>query len=405
MPSSDFVIWDPPFGFNMAPWDETPFSPEQVQTAFNQMRAVQKSKDGNWVLCIYVPIAQYGMYEEVMRANHATSVECVYWVKPNHNKLGTNNFINAMQPVMVVVFGEVPQKNNMSDNPLERANLRTAPSPRTLTKLAGTSTPVNVTEKPPCIAEMLALVYCHTDRGKYTLVPCSGAGGDVVGLLVAGRNVIAIDKDPIQCEALVARLQLLDTQHQAMVKAAGGRAPPAYLWRERKASENAELKALPFHDPARDPPPKKKRKRKPAAIEHKEEEQPAGEGGKEEMCVVCGSKEVHESTLQECRMCRCLCTRNASTCPSPRWAAWAPARSSASGCFCTSPLMASRRRTWPSSSRSTRRSSWNSLIWRRLPCDWWLLWLVFFCLFLTSSMIDLVQRQVAVSLWCVLSDT
>jgi hypothetical protein len=64
--------------------------------------------------------------------------------------------------------------------------------------------PLNPCQKPSVLAKTLA--QRHTTRGQWAIVLCAGQGGEVMGCLDAGLNVMAFEIDPEQMKGLHASL-------------------------------------------------------------------------------------------------------------------------------------------------------------------------------------------------------
>jgi hypothetical protein len=100
---------------------------------------------------------------------------------------------------------------NVSDDPRLRPNFFSCPSVASLAKDSSGAI-INVTEKPPQLAEFLLGMFCK--KGANVLIVGTGAGGCVKGALKAGMNVIGVENDEKQYNQLksemnawVARLQ------------------------------------------------------------------------------------------------------------------------------------------------------------------------------------------------------
>ena len=89
-------------------------------------------------------------------------------------------------------------------NPLRRHNVLIGHQVGTKLKHLGTDTEVNTTQKNPNIASALGRILCPP--GGHALVIGAGSGSEVVGLARAGVNVVGIERDPLQFQALTERV-------------------------------------------------------------------------------------------------------------------------------------------------------------------------------------------------------
>ena len=111
-----------------------------------------------------------------------------------------------MEHLLVGFFGG---RNNVpwlfGPNTYDRHNLLVGPNVNA--RLMNDQAPVNRHEKPAWITRLLAASFCSP--GDTVLVLGAGAGGDAVGLLAAGMNVIGLENDPAQFPFLSGRINTL----------------------------------------------------------------------------------------------------------------------------------------------------------------------------------------------------
>ena len=126
--------------------------------------------------------------------------------KPAQNARVRNAFVNACDLLLIHYRGGLhsSQRNFTSHNPVKRHNWLALPLLRSKTTIGAGEQPINPCEKHPLIAYHLSKRLFPP--GMPVLVIGSGSGGEVIGLLRAGFNVVAIDCDAKQMVGLRARL-------------------------------------------------------------------------------------------------------------------------------------------------------------------------------------------------------
>ena len=142
--------------------------------------------------------------------------------KPAQNAKAHNNLVNATDLILTHYKGGMAnhiQKNFPNGkNPTQRHNFLATPLLHGKTIINSGDEPINPCEKHPIIAYHLSKILFET--GKPVLVIGSGSGGEVVGLVRAGYNVVAVDIDHKQNVGLRARLmaeaEVLDQKKDEM---------------------------------------------------------------------------------------------------------------------------------------------------------------------------------------------
>ena len=194
------VVLDPPFGFNMGEWDKPDdvLSPDQIKTLLNWVNMYNKAE--SWVFVTYLPYRQYGEYAQAPEAAQYGDVVPYVVYKPQQNYTGYNNYLSACEFMLLAFKPEASKVRFLMDkNPLLRHNL--AQANRGALRKYFNGQPINLTEKPSSVMEQL--VKNHSQPNDVILMLGTGAGGDVMGALNANRNVVGIEIDAAQVEAMI----------------------------------------------------------------------------------------------------------------------------------------------------------------------------------------------------------
>ena len=226
------IVFDTPYGLGVADWDKVPTPPSDLKLIFEQLQAVNSSPSctavvwGHWTqLPGYLPIFQNSQF--------CSDIQNVSWYKINQNVEGPQEkWTHAREDFLVGrQKSSDPTLNTcrLSRNPLERHNVIQGPTLSRYRKdLQGNK--INIHEKPTYLMKQLCEIY--TNPGDWVIVVGAGAGGEVFGAVEADCNVLAIERDKVQCELLQGNAATWDSTRAAEKAAA-----------ERKQSA-AEDKAL-----------------------------------------------------------------------------------------------------------------------------------------------------------------
>ena len=126
--------------------------------------------------------------------------------KPAQNAKGVNRHINSVDNLLIHWKAGMQSTPRFfqNQNPVARHNHMMIPMLRSRHKSSLEDDAINKTEKHPLIAYTLSQQLFP--RGLPVLVIGSGSGGEVVGLVRAGFNVVAMDVDVVQVNGLHQRL-------------------------------------------------------------------------------------------------------------------------------------------------------------------------------------------------------
>jgi len=212
--------WDMPYGLDVADWD-TLLTDSQLTLFFQQIAIINKATCH--VITLHTHFADAGRIRAAM-ANHGYQhIHPLYVYKPNQNLKGTNQFIFAVDLILV---GYKSSRNDIKlsfadPNPTMRHNLIYSHSVNSRFSMSD-GVPVNITQKHPGVAAYLGEVFCSP--GDTVMVIGAGSGSEVLGFNRAGMKVVGIEKDAKQFRGCCARLvqehaeeQKVMTQHNLEV--------------------------------------------------------------------------------------------------------------------------------------------------------------------------------------------
>lgn len=194
---------DAPFGYDLFPHD--------VQITVNNLIEQSKQFDalntnGTHVWIVIHKIEDTHIVDEAMKERHYQNIQRVYWYKRGHYVEGP---VHRLTPAVceIVTIGCLPNSAaitwNVSMDPRKRHNFIEIPSVATLAR-DSSGNAINVTEKPPELAEFLLGMFCK--KGSTVLIVGTGAGGCVKGALRAGFNVVGVENDEKQYNALYSEM-------------------------------------------------------------------------------------------------------------------------------------------------------------------------------------------------------
>jgi hypothetical protein len=195
---------DPPFGIGIATWDgkDMVMNGAKLEILLRQVQAVN-SADDVFIVCYY-NLTYHAEFMTVLKSCGFEALTNLFLYKAGQNYVGKDNYVHATD---TVIIGQAPKRSkgcwDLDKNPLLRHNTICVPN-LTVKQQHADGTPVNVHEKHPAVAK--GLLEAHSLPGSTVLIPFAGAGSEVIGAIMAGRNVIALENDPVQFRALCSRV-------------------------------------------------------------------------------------------------------------------------------------------------------------------------------------------------------
>ena len=197
---------DLPYGYNLFKYDKQ----ETVDGLIGKLKQFDAIQDAdNYVVILWHKPLDTAMVNEALRNRNIVHTTNMFWHKQDHIVMNqpTNRLVNSTE---MGTIGYVPDFNkvhfgNQAQDPKKRHNFIELPS---VIKLAKNSSgvPINVTEKPIKLGKWLLSTFCQP--GSTILNIGCGAGGDIMAAIHAKCNVIAVEKDIDQFNAL--RIHLLN---------------------------------------------------------------------------------------------------------------------------------------------------------------------------------------------------
>ena len=193
---------DSPYGYDLFPNDQQ-ITVQSLLGQSKQYDAINTKECSVWI--VIHKIDDTHIVKEAMTTRGYTNLQQVYWTKPNQYVAGP---VYRLTPVVeVITFGCMPNGAaitwNVSEDPRLRPNIFSCPSVASLAKDSSGNV-INVTEKPPELAEFLLGMFCK--KGATVLIVGTGAGGCVKGALRAGFNVIGVENDEKQYNQLFSEM-------------------------------------------------------------------------------------------------------------------------------------------------------------------------------------------------------
>ena len=191
-----------PYGMALAEWDV--LLPElDVEILFQQLAVINRARAHCLILgCIWHDV---GRMRQAMLANGYTDVHVLVVYKPQQNTSGME-WINALEHLVVGYKSGIKAcRLTFSDlNPIFRHNVLFSHQVGPKLRFAGQEVVVNETQKNPNVASAIGRIMCIP--GSRALVLGAGSGSEVVGLARIGVNVVGVECDTRQFQALTQRI-------------------------------------------------------------------------------------------------------------------------------------------------------------------------------------------------------
>ena len=170
---------------------------------FKQLAAINKAPES--VICLmHHPKDTHIVLESITSAGYKQASH-IYWVKTNHTNAGPTGALTQIVEMGTMAYSPHRGKVHWADNknPSDRYNTFYSDTVTSLLKDAH-GEKVNVTQKPPDVAQQLMALHCVP--GDDVLVLGSGTGSDVIGAINNGCNVYGVERDRKQYDASVTRI-------------------------------------------------------------------------------------------------------------------------------------------------------------------------------------------------------
>jgi hypothetical protein len=195
--STALVVFDSPYAKTQETWDVL-VSNNKMSQILKQMQASQNATE--YVVLIWHDATQCMNIHEVLYAHAFKELSNFYWVKENHHTPTPLSYTNVVEQA---TLGYYPHRakcgNNMDMNPRLRGNVADMPAVTRYHK-DSTGVTINPCQKPPALFQEFC--HRHCPPGSTVLVIGAGAGGEVIGGILAGCNVVAVELDKRQYDGL-----------------------------------------------------------------------------------------------------------------------------------------------------------------------------------------------------------
>ena len=271
------VLFDMPYGITGEEWDKR-LDAKKMDRILKQVAATTKSKKWfsfNW----HSPEMTTDVLAS-LKKNSYQEMQHLCWYKPGHfTPTPVSSYTSAWEMGTIGFHPsriEVPF--NVSSDARERHNHISVPSLTTKHKDSDGEV-INSCQKPPELAKWIVSSHCFPNT--WVLVLGAGAGGEILGALQAGCNVVAVEKDKRQF-VLLEKIIL------------------QYRENERKALDNARN----VEEEGSSSQPGKKSAHKAAATSSSTSSS-SSSGVRDVQCNVCGGKFDANEVLYSCEHTEC----------------------------------------------------------------------------------------------------
>ena len=211
---SALLVFDSPYGVTDEVWD-IQLTGDFIFRIMQQAFASQRS-ESMIVIIWHKPQDTKIVQDALTKAKFQEFTE-LYWYKTDHQvQREVSNFTRAVE---MCTIGFFPCKLNcpihLSTNPRDRHNLVEIQAVRNLLRAAD-GTIINTCQKPRALMSWL----CErlAPIGSTILVIGFGSGGEVLGAADCGRNVVGVEQDVRQFQAIQTTLHKIHQDEMAEVK-------------------------------------------------------------------------------------------------------------------------------------------------------------------------------------------
>ena len=191
-----------------AAWDEEPHTLVEL-VHFFKLFALQHAAPFATIV-VWCESKQLGMVNDAFVQSGFHSVQSIFWYKKDQQQnMGAHMMVPSVEVGLLAFLTGATQSNqyrhsiNLPANPSDRHNIVIGPGQRQYDRNAEGKV-INVCQKPAYLSEYFGTRYLQPNSWVY--VAGSGAGGDVMGFMNAGHNVLAMEKDAPQLKAMMANL-------------------------------------------------------------------------------------------------------------------------------------------------------------------------------------------------------
>ena len=192
-----------PYGLGIAPWDNVAPTEEELKTLIEGFMYLKGTKTLVTVV-LWSNVFELGLVKKVLADMNFKHIQVLTWYKHNLNHVAgtTMSFLHASEVCIIAHAGKMEAAAeflNMPSDPLQRHDVIIGPR-KGKKSLDVEGKEINPYEKPDYLSEWILRKV--TKPGDTVLVAGFGAGGDLRGALNAGCNVIGIEQDKRQFNAV-----------------------------------------------------------------------------------------------------------------------------------------------------------------------------------------------------------
>ena len=246
------LIFDNPYGLNLAPWDVAPLAIE-LDNIFKQFHALN-THPNCVVVMFHGPLEARVVAQAFEDAGFKQAIP-FYWVKTNHTVVGPKQALTPSAEQLRIAY--MPNRKEctwfVSENPVERPNVFFEQAVTTMLKHPD-GTVVNPCEKPPALIKKIIKLHCPVDSN--ICIIGFGAGGEILGGIEAKVNVYACERDEVQYKATGERLtKLVNNQEQFLLDEIKAANPDTAKPNKRRKTSNKSPNVSPTAPQPVSPPP------------------------------------------------------------------------------------------------------------------------------------------------------
>ena len=201
------MIGDTPYGITQEAWD-TAWTAKDLDVILKQIAAQNSAK--SWAVFFWHTAYDTQKFMDALKANNYTEAQQFVWHKTNHATPGTSvNGATSSWEIGTLAFYPSRVKCNINNslNPTERHNFLEFPQlTRRYKDTAGQV--ANPCQKPQQVASWIIEKVAMPGSTVLVLGPGAG-GGEVLGALNKGCNVVAVEKNEYQFTNLHTHLLMV----------------------------------------------------------------------------------------------------------------------------------------------------------------------------------------------------
>jgi hypothetical protein len=153
-----------------------------------------------------------------MKEAKGVKVFPAFWYKTSQNINGTSKMVPAVEHLVIGLSDKASANISelQSNNPLDRHNILFGPALKSLYCVKGSNKALNSAQSPMYLMASVASSFVRPETDLIALDLCAGSGSAAFGLMAAGFNVVAVEKDEAMYKGLCERVVDISTKCQQM---------------------------------------------------------------------------------------------------------------------------------------------------------------------------------------------